>query len=178
MIVGSYIPILFWGFSCYPFWRDVYIYSICALGVLGICICWFPIFTTPRFRIVRTSFFMALGWVSLVPVFHLSYLEGAEVVWTVGKFELLMGIIYSIAAFFYASRIPERWYPGVFDYSCSSHVIWHVLIFVAAVLQLWTLIYAHSIVSGRQCTNRTLQLPLVAGIEEVLKIKPGSVVAL
>jgi predicted membrane channel-forming protein YqfA (hemolysin III family) len=38
-------------------------------------------------------------------------------VWRIGRFVLLMGVLYSVAAAVYVSQIPERWAPGMFDYS-------------------------------------------------------------
>jgi len=33
--------------------------------------------------------------------------------------------VYVIGAVVYASKIPERWCPGAFDYCGGSHNLWH-----------------------------------------------------
>jgi predicted membrane channel-forming protein YqfA (hemolysin III family) len=66
----------------------------------------------------RPAFYLFFGWFSLIPVGHLVYMDGSFwFVWRIGRFVLLMGIIYSVAAAIYVSQIPERWAPGMFDYS-------------------------------------------------------------
>lgn len=46
---------------------------------------------------------------------------------------LIMGALYGLGAVFYASRIPERWLPGKFDFAGHSHQIFHVLVVAGAL---------------------------------------------
>ena len=34
-------------------------------------------------------------------------------------------IVYITGAVIYASQVPEKWFPGLFDYVGGSHNIWH-----------------------------------------------------
>jgi adiponectin receptor len=45
----------------------------------------------------------------------------------------LMFLLYGAGLLFYLLRIPERWYPGHFDYWLNSHQIWHMFVLGAAV---------------------------------------------
>ncbi len=42
------------------------------------------------------------------------------------------GALYIVGALLYAMRVPERFYPGRFDYLGASHQIFHCLILAAA----------------------------------------------
>jgi len=50
---------------------------------------------------------------------------------------LLGGIFYVAGAVIYAMRIPERWYPGRFDFCGLSHNIWHIMIIIAALFHFF-----------------------------------------
>lgn len=160
LIVGSYLPLVYWGFHCVPWWRDVYMTTISAFGVIGLALSWIPYFSQPHTRFLRTSFYLFFGWFSLIPVGHLVYMDGSFwFVWRIGRFVLLMGVIYSVAAAIYVSQIPERWAPGMFDYSCQSHVIWHVLVFLAALVQVGALMYCHGVIPEHSCPAGYGDLP-------------------
>jgi len=138
MIVGCYYPPLYYGFSCFPTWRTVYLSVISLLGVVGVLVSCIPVFSTPRFRVTRTVFFVIFGCFAVFPVPHMWLLGGLTTeFWEIVIGEVFMGSLYLIGAFFYSSRIPERYYPGKFDSGCSSHVIWHFFTIAAALLQFW-----------------------------------------
>eukprot|EP01089_Gocevia_fonbrunei_P011835 TRINITY_DN2622_c0_g1_i3.p2 TRINITY_DN2622_c0_g1~~TRINITY_DN2622_c0_g1_i3.p2 ORF type:complete len:156 (+),score=10.85 TRINITY_DN2622_c0_g1_i3:583-1050(+) len=139
MIIGCYVPPLYYGFTCYPNLGIAYIVSFVTFGTIGIVIGFFPIFTTPRYIYIRIGFYLTVGWLSIVPVIHLFYLMGFAIVWNGAKWVLLMGLFYTFGAIFYSTRIPERWFPGSFNISLfGSHVIWHYFTMAAAGLHLWT----------------------------------------
>jgi predicted membrane channel-forming protein YqfA (hemolysin III family) len=66
---------------------------------------------------IVTGVFVALGWSTILPLPHIMYLHGMWLVWGVAKWELLVGLIYTVGAVMYAKRIPERWSPGKYDTS-------------------------------------------------------------
>ena len=45
----------------------------------------------------------------------------------------LMGASYILGVVVYISRIPERFYPGTFDFIGQSHNIWHLFVVAAAL---------------------------------------------
>jgi adiponectin receptor len=55
MIVGSYYPPLYYGLACYKTWRIFYLVCISTLGVIGLIVSFFKVFSTPKYRIVRTG---------------------------------------------------------------------------------------------------------------------------
>eukprot|EP01088_Endostelium_zonatum_P001490 TRINITY_DN11799_c0_g1_i1.p1 TRINITY_DN11799_c0_g1~~TRINITY_DN11799_c0_g1_i1.p1 ORF type:complete len:341 (-),score=23.15 TRINITY_DN11799_c0_g1_i1:69-1091(-) len=160
MIIGCYIPPLYYGFVCYPNIGLFYICTFLTLGLIGVCIGLIPIFNTPRFIIMRISLYLTIGWCAIIPVVHLSYLMTFSVVWNEGgKGLLMMGLLYSIGATFYASRTPERFFKeGTFNMSMwSSHVVWHYFTIAAALVHLWTCIHLSRM-------SRTIPCPSDSGV--------------
>ena len=43
----------------------------------------------------------------------------------------MMGASYILGVFVYISRVPERFYPGYFDFIGHSHNIWHLFVMAA-----------------------------------------------
>jgi Predicted membrane protein, hemolysin III homolog len=44
-----------------------------------------------------------------------------------------MGSSYIVGVGVYIARVPERFYPGTFDFCGHSHNIWHFFVLLAAV---------------------------------------------
>nr|KAJ3406637.1 Adiponectin receptor protein 2 [Polyrhizophydium stewartii] len=42
--------------------------------------------------------------------------------------------LYVVGAMVYVFRIPERFWPGAFDYAFHSHMNWHLFVVVAMVM--------------------------------------------
>ncbi|CAK7239434.1 MAG: hypothetical protein STHCBS139747_000864 [Sporothrix thermara] len=164
LIVGSYVPTLYYGFFCHPRWLTVYLYLIVLLGLACLAVSWLEHFRTPQWRPYRALLFVALGTSGVVPIVHsLLFLEDGA---SLGaryrllnermglNWVLLQGLLYVSGAFLYAARWPERWAPGRFDIWGSSHQIFHVFVLLAAASHLRGVIeaylYHHNIMGG-QC---------------------------
>jgi len=154
MIVGCYVPPLFYGYTCYPNLGLFYISCFIALGTIGIIIGFLPIFSAPKYIFIRIGFYLLVGWLSFIPIAHLVYLMGIELVWLGAKGLLIMGILCSLGAVCYATRFPEMCFPGAFNVSLfSSHVIWHYFTMAAAGLHLWNCLYVHSLAKTTACPS-------------------------
>lgn len=44
---------------------------------------------------------------------------------------VVMDVVGLLGAVLNVSKVPERWYPGVFDYACNSHMLMHLCAFAA-----------------------------------------------
>ncbi|KAI8591266.1 hemolysin-III related-domain-containing protein [Geranomyces variabilis] len=134
LICGSTVPVLFYGFYCDARLQAVYITMMTIFGSLTAFMCLSNRFATPDFRYIRTANFCALGLSGIFPLTHAVYLHGFTFVRQSMSFWLLvaMGVLYIIGAFIYASRVPERLFPGRFDYWGHSHQIFHCLVVAAA----------------------------------------------
>ncbi|XP_046447047.1 adiponectin receptor protein-like [Daphnia pulex] len=134
LIMGSFVPWLYYSFYC-DFWpRIVYVCVEIVLGLSSIIISLWPRFGEPRYRFLRAGVFLSFGLSGVIPAVHYSVQEGwikalnqASLGWLI-----LMGLLYIIGTMFYALRIPERFFPGKFDIWFQSHQIFHVFVVAAA----------------------------------------------
>ncbi|ROT34788.1 HlyIII-domain-containing protein [Sodiomyces alkalinus F11] len=134
LIVGSYVPALYYGFWCHPELMTMYQSTITLLGFGCGMTAWLERFRTPPWRPLRAAMFVGLGLSGIVPVLHGLKLYGREALerrmslsWVVGH-----GALYVTGAFIYAVRWPERSFPRRFDIWGSSHQIFHFFVVAAA----------------------------------------------
>ncbi|KAF6811663.1 ADIPOR-like receptor SPBC12C2.09c [Colletotrichum plurivorum] len=156
LIVGSYVPALYYGFFCHPGLMTIYLNTIALLGLGCGAVSWIEHFRTPAWRPFRAGMFVALGASGVVPVLHGLRLYGADVMekrmslsWTA-----LHGVMYILGAVLYAVRWPERSAPGKFDIWGSSHQIFHFFVVMAAATHFYGMARAfdyHHTVMGSQC---------------------------
>ncbi|KAI9851026.1 MAG: hypothetical protein M1838_004637 [Thelocarpon superellum] len=144
LTVGSFIGSIFYGFYCEPQLQTLYwtMISTIGLGCAGISI--IPRFRTPEWRPYRAGMFVAMGLSAVLPIIHGVFLYGVErMKQQIGLYWLaLQGFLYILGAGIYAARVPERLYPGKFDYWGASHQIFHFLVVFAAGSQLVGLLRA------------------------------------
>ncbi|EPZ32960.1 HlyIII-domain-containing protein [Rozella allomycis CSF55] len=110
---------------------------ISSIGIFG------PIYSkwsTPEFRTLRTIIYISSGAFSAIPVFHAIYANGMPN--TPRGFygwPLTLGT-YLCGALIYASRMPERFFPGKFDYVAHSHQFWHLFVVFGVLVQYYNCI--------------------------------------
>ena len=136
LIAGSCYPPYFYFYHCEHFLRNVYLTFISVFAVSVFLYSLTSDFHMPERRTLRGSLFLCLGLSAAIPIFHLllfkSSIRGFEglprlVFWYIG------GISYVSGALMYIKRIPERFFPGLFDLFGSSHQIFHCLIVVGVI---------------------------------------------
>lgn len=139
LIMGSFVPPLYYGFYCSRTLKIAYMSVICSLGIMCIIVSLWSKFNTPKYRVLRAGLFLTFGCSGLVPSIHFMVAYGvtlahrqASVGWMA-----LMGVLYIAGAIMYATRIPERWFPGKCDIWFQSHQIFHVLVVAAAFVHLY-----------------------------------------
>ncbi|KAL2130173.1 hypothetical protein VTI74DRAFT_6805 [Chaetomium olivicolor] len=156
LIVGSYVPALWYGFFCHEVWLTGYLGAIVLLGLGCVVVSWFDHFRTPAWRPYRALMFVGLGLSGVVPVLHALTVYGyRQLDERMGlSWVILQGGLYIFGAFLYAVRWPERQYPGTFDIWGSSHQIFHVFVLLAAAAHLYGMAKAfdfHHSVLGAVC---------------------------
>jgi adiponectin receptor len=150
LIVGSFVPSVFYGFYCVPDLQHTYWTMICTIGLGCVIVSATPRFRTPRWRPFRASMFVGMGLSAAFPVLHGVQIFGYDRMrYQIGlNWVLFQGFLYILGAGIYAARVPERLMPGKFDIVGSSHQIFHVLVICAAVAHLTGLLkafdYRHS----------------------------------
>ncbi|KAM0247784.1 hypothetical protein ACHAP5_003792 [Fusarium lateritium] len=156
LIVGSYVPALYYGFFCLPNLMTAYLWVICILGTGCGLVSWIERFRTPTWRPYRTMMFIGLGVSGVVPVIHgtcIYGLQGLEERMSL-SWVVLHGAMYIFGAVLYAARWPERSAPGSFDIWGNSHQIFHVFVILAAVTHFYGMAKAfdyHHTIMGSQC---------------------------
>ncbi|KAG8216869.1 hemolysin-III related-domain-containing protein [Butyriboletus roseoflavus] len=162
LTVGSFVPCIFYGFSCDPLSQALHLLAIVSAGTCATYIVLNPEYAKPTHRGARTGVFIALGLCAAVPVTQLVTRHGAMKVFSEMGFGWLLtsGTLYIVGALIYANRIPERIAPGRFDYFFASHQIFHVCVVLAALTHwfcvLTVLNHSHSELGGH-CAGHTPQ---------------------
>jgi len=135
LIVGSFFPCIYYGFYCDPHLQTIYLLLIVHAGAGAAFIVLDPEYTKPTHRGARTKVFIALGLSAVIPVSHALIGHGyRKLLHEMGfAWLLLSAFLYISGAVLYAMRIPERLYPGKFDYFFASHQIFHVNVVLAAL---------------------------------------------
>ncbi|KAI8837841.1 hemolysin-III related-domain-containing protein [Chytridium lagenaria] len=135
LIVGSFIPAVYYGFYCYRTLQLIYIPTMVFFGLATAIVTMSKRFSTPKYRYLRTTLFLALGLAGVVPLAHVLIIYKPEFAAEAMALRYVgaMGLMYILGAALYASRVPERWFPGKFDIWFQSHQLFHVLVVMAAV---------------------------------------------
>ncbi|KAF5643335.1 PHO87-like protein [Fusarium sp. NRRL 25303] len=109
LIVGSYVPALYYGFFCLPNLMASYLWIICVLGLGCTIVSWVERFRTPAWRPYRAMMFIGLGLSGVVPVIHGLFIYGYQgledrmsLSWV-----LLHGVMYIFGAVLYAVCPPR-----------------------------------------------------------------------
>jgi adiponectin receptor len=128
LIAASIMTTEYTAFYCEPFWRWFWLSITAVLGITGTILPWNPTFNRYDLAWLRVSFYCTLAMTGCFPAFQVIYARG----WDWGVFfysPILKSLaVYLGGAILYANHIPERWFPGVFDYVGGSHNIWHVAV--------------------------------------------------
>jgi hemolysin III len=121
MIAGSCTPVFYFGLS--GTWRSACIASVWLLAAVGVTsTIWFV--GAPR--ALSTAFYVALGWLALVPSAKLAATLSPQAM----ALTITGGILYSIGGVVYATRSFDL-LPGRFGF----HEVFHVLVVAGAAVQ-------------------------------------------
>ncbi|ORY65867.1 hemolysin-III related-domain-containing protein [Pseudomassariella vexata] len=130
LIAASIMTTEYAAFYCEPISRWIYMTTTALLGVGGVIMPWHPYFNRADKAWLRVGFFIGLGATGFLPIFQIMYTRGPS--WA---FEFYTGSnlvkslsVYVLGACIYASKVPERWLPGTFDYFGNAHNLWHVAV--------------------------------------------------
>jgi adiponectin receptor len=125
LIATSIMTTEYTAFYCEPISRWTYMLMTATLGIGGVILPWHPTFNRQDMQWARVAFYVSLGATGLLPVIELNLTRGAEWSYYFYAPVLKSAAVYLCGAIVYASQIPERWWPGGFDYIGGSHNLWH-----------------------------------------------------
>eukprot|EP00995_Heteronema_vittatum_P012847 NODE_884_length_1146_cov_285.766636_g614_i0.p1 GENE.NODE_884_length_1146_cov_285.766636_g614_i0~~NODE_884_length_1146_cov_285.766636_g614_i0.p1 ORF type:complete len:290 (+),score=80.34 NODE_884_length_1146_cov_285.766636_g614_i0:35-871(+) len=151
MIICSILAPLYIAFICFPLPRTIYLTIIGTLGIIGV----HSLLHVEGHRIRKLVIFALLAMFGLLPMAHTLLVfptalricpgavgvpEGPEGVWQelmhMNGRMTIMYFTHALAAGLYLFRVPERFWPGGFDYVGTAHQIMHVLVMFAAAYHL------------------------------------------
>ncbi|KAM3563582.1 hypothetical protein MY1884_000230 [Beauveria asiatica] len=128
LIAASIMTTEYTAFYCDPISRWTYMLLTAFLGVGGVILPWHPKFNGPEMAWARVAFFVGLALTGFMPILQLLYTHGSEFVIDFYSPILKSVLVYFGGAIVYASKIPECWWPGMFDYIGGSHNLWHAAV--------------------------------------------------
>ncbi|KAH8026140.1 hypothetical protein HPB51_016451 [Rhipicephalus microplus] len=142
LILGSFYPWLYFQFLCEPLKRLVYGLLVTASGLLTMRVSLSHKFGEARYRALRAGIFFSFALVcGVLPSAHYGIQHGWNDLMYKSSFLyiLLMVAIYVSGCCVYASRVPERFFPGRCDLAFQSHQIFHVLVLMGALAHYYGL---------------------------------------
>ncbi|KAL6062137.1 Adiponectin receptor protein 2 [Balamuthia mandrillaris] len=141
MITGSFYPTIYYIFASAPSWRFFYLATISLFAILSIAGPFLPAFHTARFRKTRVMLYGSMALFGLMPTVHTVLLHDWSVASGIIGRLCVMFASYIAGLTFYATKFPEKWWPGRFDIWFHSHQWWHVFGFLGALAQFWAALH-------------------------------------
>lgn len=155
LVMGSFVPWVYYSFYCSTQSRVVYLITISLLGIGAIVFSQWDRFAKPEYRVVRAAMFASLGASGLIPMLHSWIALGTRAAFTEGQLQwmLLMFLSYGVGALLYATRIPEKFFPGKVDLLFHSHQIFHVFVVVGILCHFHCILnlQSHRSSMGNKC---------------------------
>lgn len=128
LIAASIMTTEYTAFYCDPVSRWAYMGFTAFLGIGGVILPWHPRFNRPDMSWVRVAFYVGLAMTGFMPIVQLYWTHGPDFVYDFYSPISKSMLVYSSGAIVYGSKIPERWFPGMFDYVGGSHNLWHAAV--------------------------------------------------
>ncbi|KAI1266786.1 HlyIII-domain-containing protein [Xylariaceae sp. FL1019] len=130
LIAASIMTTEYTVFYCEPVSRWVYMTATAVLGIAGTILPWHPTFNAQEMAWLRVGFFVGLGATGFLPIFQIVLTRGPAWAYDFYTDSNLMKslLVYVLGACVYASKVPERWFPGAFDFFGNAHNLWHMAV--------------------------------------------------
>ncbi|ROT39791.1 HlyIII-domain-containing protein [Sodiomyces alkalinus F11] len=128
LIAASIMTTEYTAFYCDPVSRWIYMSTTAILGIGGVILPWHPTFNGADMAWARVAFFVGLAATGFAPIIQLYFSHGPNFVLEFYSPIAKSICVYLVGACVYASQVPERWFPGMFDYIGGSHNLWHLAV--------------------------------------------------
>jgi adiponectin receptor len=125
LIAASIMTTEYTAFYCEPISLSIYMTTTATLGIGGVILPWHSTFNRQDMAWARVAFYVSLGATGFVPILQLNMTRGGTWAWEFYAPIAKSIAVYLVGACVYASQVPERWFPGAFDYIGGSHNLWH-----------------------------------------------------
>ena len=161
LIFGSAFAVFYYYFYCMPNLRFIYCGFIFFNSFVVFFISLTDFINKPANLKWKSFMFASLGLSNVIPFTHLAVLSlyaspENDYMPPSKSFVLLalMGAMYLGGLAIYATRTPERFFPKTFDIWLNSHTIWHVIVFLAALLHFYNLFLVYQLRLTKACFYR------------------------
>lgn len=138
LITGSFVSVTHYVFPSVGTVKPVYLTILTMIGLTISLISLMEKFGSPAYRSFRAKTFVFFGIFAALPFLYL-YLFNASPADMDIMSMISVGAYYITGAAFYATRFPEKMFPGKFDIIFHSHQIFHVFVVIAALIHLFNI---------------------------------------
>ena len=128
LVAASIMTTEYAAFYCEPASRWTHMSITGLLGIGGVILPWRPTFNRADMAWLRVVFYVSLALTGFLPFAQVAYTRGIEYALYFYAPIVKSLIVYMTGALVYASKTPERFFPGFFDYVGCSHNLWHVAV--------------------------------------------------
>lgn len=144
LIVGSYLPPLYYAYYCFPAWQKFYLGVMGGSGLLLVICSTFPFFHSNAFHGLRVFLYSFLSGFGIIPSVHMTFLP-AHKGETHAREDIysriyVMYLFYFLGMICYIFKFPERQRPGKHDIWLSSHQLWHIFVLLATLVHFGTIV--------------------------------------
>ncbi|KAJ2983276.1 hypothetical protein NUW58_g6278 [Xylaria curta] len=158
LIAASIMTTEYTVFYCEPVSRWAYMTATAVLGIAGTILPWHPTFNGQEMAWLRVGFFIGLGATGFLPIFQIILTRGSASAYDFYLESNLLKslLVYVIGAFVYASKVPERWFPGAFDFFGNAHNLWHLAVLGGIIYHYIAMLQFFSVAFKRAELDKTI----------------------
>ncbi len=128
LVAASIMTTEYAAFYCEPYSRWIQMTITGLMGIGGVILPWRKTFNRADKAWLRVFFYVSLALTGCIPFSQLAYTRGINYALQFYGPIFKSLLVYMTGALLYASKTPERFFPGLFDYVGCSHNIWHVAV--------------------------------------------------
>lgn len=122
LVATSIMTTEYTAFYCEPWSRWIYMSLTLVLGIAGTVLPWHPTFNRADMSWLRVGFFVSLAATGFIPILQLTIERGWNSTMALYSPILRSILVYLTGACLYASKFPERLFPGRFDWIGCRYV--------------------------------------------------------
>lgn len=157
LIGGTASAAAYYCFYCFTELRVLYSTITAVAPAIAFLMTLSETMMTPKCQPIRAAVFVLTGSSAGIFLLHFVHIHGEapSFVWNI----VLGGALYILGAVIFASRVPERWFPGKFDIWFHSHTLFHIFVILGALVHYLSLrqLYEWRITHG--CKEFSPELP-------------------
>jgi adiponectin receptor len=135
LVTGSSAALPYYAFYCHPVVFVPYNTVMAVAFVIVVILSLWKKFASVEYNSFRFASYVVLGLVCSIPMFHIALTVQLRDEHVKTIYGVLAGslIQYLVGGSIYSARVPEKWFPGKFDYFFASHSIMHTFIVTASI---------------------------------------------